>query len=715
MASIDPPPYEAYLQPPPHPPSRTPSRASSGSGRDSISSDGGGRGGGGSSWGKSDPRLTSTQSLVPSAIDVEFEPGNFHRRRILLVIYIHGFYGTAQSFQSFPHHVHTFLQTALSETHAVHTKIYPRYKCYRALEVARDNFSAWLHPHESPNTDVILIGHSMGGLLSADVVLMPNQDPYSQYPFKHRILGTVSLDTPFLGLHPGIIVSGISSLFAGGQDKPPEAHSEVSSLNSGPSSSVDVASTLDSLILTDTTSSVPSIASPSSGSTADPFFNPPFWNDMEFKEQPFLARLKKFANKHKAEGVYGAVRNHVLSHLEYAGSMADYPALNQRYNKLRSLEDVDELRALSEGQPPGSRAQVRFVNYFTISSGRPKASKSKSSISNMEEATRSRDISPDLTEGVRTPSRIDANLKYNAVPDVSVNDEASDTSSLFEMQHIPPIPEEEPPQDLAGDPPVQDIQTVAAQAEKAQDPTADPPVQDIGTVATQVERAQDQPVVNADDLPPIPPAPSEPVLPNLDLYTDKAMRKQAEKESKRIQRAYDQAVKDRVKALREREKLLQKRQKKADKNAQKRQKEERKEEEQEQRKRQEEEQQEMREQEQQEEARRQHVSEHGQPAATSVDSQLTPDAARTIEEARALQADAPGKQRKFCTLPRKRDGVMDPTWIDIYMDGVDEVGAHTGLFFPGPHYDRLVGDVGSRILGWIEDDLSKKAVFEAMS
>jgi len=47
-----------------------------------------------------------------------------------------------------------------------------RQKMDKAIEVARDNFSAWLEPHESPTTDVILVGHSMGGLLAGEVVLM---------------------------------------------------------------------------------------------------------------------------------------------------------------------------------------------------------------------------------------------------------------------------------------------------------------------------------------------------------------------------------------------------------------------------------------------------------------------------------------------------------------------------------------------------------------
>lgn len=112
-----------------------------------------------------DPRSSSTQSLVPSQAESS-------GKRRLLLIYIHGYQGTDTSFQSFPAHVHHSLKHTLADTHVVHSKIYPRYKTYKAMDLARDNFSTWLEPHESPTTDVILVGHSMGGLLNAEVVLM---------------------------------------------------------------------------------------------------------------------------------------------------------------------------------------------------------------------------------------------------------------------------------------------------------------------------------------------------------------------------------------------------------------------------------------------------------------------------------------------------------------------------------------------------------------
>ena len=87
-------------------------------------------------WRLQDPRSSSTQSLRPTESARE-------GRRTLLLVYIHGFLGNEMSFQSFPAHVHNLLSTLVSETHVLHTKIYPRYKSRNAIENARDEFSQW--------------------------------------------------------------------------------------------------------------------------------------------------------------------------------------------------------------------------------------------------------------------------------------------------------------------------------------------------------------------------------------------------------------------------------------------------------------------------------------------------------------------------------------------------------------------------------------------
>lgn len=114
-----------------------------------------------------DPRTASTQSLTPSYVE-----GDQCVKRRLLVIYIHGFVGSEASFHSFPFHVHMRLKEKLTATHAIHSKIYPRYKTYKAFHLATANLSNWLSAHEDANTDIVLVGHSMGGLLAEEVVLL---------------------------------------------------------------------------------------------------------------------------------------------------------------------------------------------------------------------------------------------------------------------------------------------------------------------------------------------------------------------------------------------------------------------------------------------------------------------------------------------------------------------------------------------------------------
>jgi hypothetical protein len=51
--------------------------------------------------------------------------------------------GAETSFQKFPVHVHNLVTKGLAESHVVYSKVYPRYKSRRAMNIARDDFSEW--------------------------------------------------------------------------------------------------------------------------------------------------------------------------------------------------------------------------------------------------------------------------------------------------------------------------------------------------------------------------------------------------------------------------------------------------------------------------------------------------------------------------------------------------------------------------------------------
>ncbi|KAF4120485.1 PGAP1-like protein [Geosmithia morbida] len=644
-----------------------------------------------------DPRSSSSQSLITRP---EADTDVSYARRTLLLVYIHGFYGNAQSFQSFPYHVHSYLRTTLKYSHTLHSKIYPRYKTYRAIEVARDNFSQWLEPHESPTTDVILVGHSMGGLLAADVVLMPDDAASGEAanPFKHRILGTISLDSPFLGLHPGIIVSGIASLFDSGEQGPQDREQE------------------------------PGKGSVSRHQTAfDPHYDPPFFNDTPFMENPFIKRITHFTAKHVDEGLVTASAKHVLSHFEYGSCLADYPALKARYARIRGLEDVDELHALARGgqggevygekaygggkqqqqqQPPvATHSRVRFVNYYTLSSGRKKPGNQHQK----PESPMSGDSRSHPPSSTATTSTTDVTSLASRVTSVDTGASMMTTSTASASSlSMSPSPGDQSGGRLEGGVPL--YRTSSAETETPDEDVENMTLRDVEPIEIPEDELEvARPVDSVQSLPPLPEPPAAPPsMPNLDQFGDKTTRKQVEKEHKRAQKAYGDAIKAHEKALNERRKLVEKREKAARKEARemqtrgdgatasttntsqgiagKKEKEKRK--------------------------REREAYKKEEKELRRAEKELKRHEKETKKEERKENEarEHGGKKRKFCVLPKRRDGSVDETWVDVYMEDVDEVGAHCGLFFPGPHYDRLVGDVASRIVDWVEDDQTRRTI-----
>lgn len=503
-------------------------------------------------------------------------------------------------------------------------------------------------------------------------------------------------------MHPGIVVSGIASLFQPSpkledqQQQQQQDNQSLHSLGSESSVSFERLPSIDSQI--DLVDSETSSQRPTRQPT-DPYFDPPFHNDAPFREQPFVKRLINFTAKHRREGLLNAVGKHISSHLEFGGCLADYRGLNIRYNRLRALEDVDEIKAMTEGHPAGAYARVRFVNYYTLSPGRPKPVKVED-----EESQEAIQDPRDSTELQLAELAIqDSQVTQSSVG----NDEPSNLPEKMAEEEVE-FDGNPAPQVALGSTDVKPSQDLHEAEEQHKDGTLEPhtdedmhriSMQDIDPVPlteAETQESLSQPATDDLDLPPIPDPPREPTLPEIDATLDKDARKQVEKEIKRLQKAYSQAVKDRAKAIQEREKLVEKRRKKAAKEAEKQAKDAEK----------------LRlKQEKEQEMRAREEAPITQVTSNSTLSDGETE--RTDGKDKVENGGKPKKLRKFCALPSKREGCRDPTWVDVYMDGMDEVGAHCGLFLSGPHYDKLVGDVGSRIAGWVEDDLTKRAILEA--
>ncbi|KAI9806278.1 MAG: hypothetical protein M1825_006393 [Sarcosagium campestre] len=622
-------------------------------------------------WMSRDPRSSSLQSLLP------VESASHAGKRTLLLVFIHGFLGDESSFRSFPAHLHNLLTVTLGETHVVHTKIYPRYKSRRPIEFARDDFSKWLAPHESPTTDVVLLGHSMGGILSAEVVLLPQEGPYATSPGarRHRVLGTVNFDTPFLGMHPGVIVSGLGSLFRPAEppkdamlagfndasslsvnnavDQAPLQTLNSQSSSSGPGGYFDSTPSLQSLTTaTSVTTATHESDSPFlSPSASDPNFDPPFPNDVRRPVRTGWNNMLHFVVKH-SDGLTKATKQYVTSHLEFGGCLADYPGLKNRYTRLRALESLEEDISI---QPDGSGApataqsdsihssRVRFVNYYTASTGRPKKARTPSP---QEGSGRSSPQSLPVLEPPGRRSHENPRSRSRS-PRISI-DETRDGETVTRIIHE----SSSPPGDEDGRPAVttavEHVLPIRISDSESPDPATAHSRIPPNTNLTPLGETEMEETAGAEPhdptLPSVPPHPQPPMPPVVPSTATKEERKGLEKAHAQAQKEYRRSVKAHDKAIAAREKVEAKRAKAAAK------------------------------------------------IAASSQPQSQPQARR---------------DRKFCVLP---SGGRDPTWVRVFMEGVDEVGAHCGLFFVSEAYEMLVGDVGGRIEEWVKEEESAREV-----
>jgi pimeloyl-ACP methyl ester carboxylesterase len=524
-----------------------------------------------------------------------------------------------------------------------------------------------LTPHESPDTDVVLLGHSLGGILGAEVALLQPYSAKSTDARLHRILGLIAFDTPFLGMHPGVIGTGLGSLFR----PKPEADEKTASSLSGAGNPASPTDSLASSIF----SQIPD----------DPNYNPPFPNDVRNAQRKGIEKALYFINKH-SDGLTKATKEYVTSHFEFGGCMADYPGLKRRYTAVRSLEDVDELARRRDSQGRLLR-RVRFVNYYSASTGRLKPSK----IPAEAPATEMKDMSLHVDgqsegrrSGTATPS----------TPRLSVEEYRPDGNVIQKtLDALDPMPMSENDEDS---PIAQNRLTSEVRGSDSETPK-------VHRLTTQEQEGGPSQLVDehheeGDGLPSIPSMPRPPPEFNTSKYTDPDLLKLAQKDHTRLVKAYERAKKDREKSISEREKLMRKREKAAKKEADKLAK---------------------------ATAANQSVEEREKLKRSAT---LNPDVydrqlARDAEDRKTgastegdIQKIKKQRDRKFCTLPPKdrRTGLRDPTWIRVYMEGVDEVVAHTTLFIPeGETYERLVGDTAERIEGWIKEEQGLRAALQS--
>ncbi|OJT09035.1 hypothetical protein TRAPUB_60 [Trametes pubescens] len=155
------------------------------------------------------PEVSSSAAGNPAEASVAPTPTD-----LVLIVFIHGFKGTDTTFGQFPERLQHILAESLDNT-TVESIVFPAYETKGDLNAAVTRFADWLTDltvrREVANgigggagkANIVLCGHSMGGLLAADALIeFVNTRPDKLAPLWPNIVACIAFDTPYLGLHP---------------------------------------------------------------------------------------------------------------------------------------------------------------------------------------------------------------------------------------------------------------------------------------------------------------------------------------------------------------------------------------------------------------------------------------------------------------------------------------------------------------------------------
>ncbi|KAG2224342.1 hypothetical protein INT45_006742 [Circinella minor] len=119
---------------------------------------------------------------------------------------VHGFRGGDTTFKDFPNR----LKTIAIHDH-IEVKVFPKYKTAGDFQLAVSNLLAWLqeqaeiqHKAGYDHVQFVLLGHSMGGLVSAEAILQWKRQPSV---LDGDIIGLLAYDTPFYSVNHRFVTS----------------------------------------------------------------------------------------------------------------------------------------------------------------------------------------------------------------------------------------------------------------------------------------------------------------------------------------------------------------------------------------------------------------------------------------------------------------------------------------------------------------------------
>lgn len=169
--------------------------------------------------------------------------------KTILLVFVHGYQAVYQggknSFSDFPQELESHLSKSSNADVEYRSMVYPPYDTKGDFKLAVSKLRDWVQntvidlesqretasPTINQSVKVILLGHSMGGLVSSDAILDIAEE-YSPAPLFPGIIGLIALDSPMLGLAPTLWTNGVDGLYKKGKTVY-ESASNIAALGSG--------------------------------------------------------------------------------------------------------------------------------------------------------------------------------------------------------------------------------------------------------------------------------------------------------------------------------------------------------------------------------------------------------------------------------------------------------------------------------------------------
>jgi len=133
------------------------------------------------------------------------------QKKNITIVYVHGFRGGKNTFWDFPALLKKSLETYNIE---INNKIFDAFETKGDFDIIVNKIIDWLY-EKTDNEPIVLMGHSMGGILVADVfrkITKGSIEKYKKSSYQPNIVGIFGFDSPYFGLSSSVYGTGLKKL-----------------------------------------------------------------------------------------------------------------------------------------------------------------------------------------------------------------------------------------------------------------------------------------------------------------------------------------------------------------------------------------------------------------------------------------------------------------------------------------------------------------------